>query len=708
MVLAALLGMAVVNSNVTTNRDVLSPIGYGVRMFDGVLKQQVDDSKQFYLRIPNDDLLLGFRRRAGLAAPGQELGGWYSDDVFHIFGQILSGLARLYAATGDPGCREKAKALLEGWEKTISPDGYFYYSNKPNAPHYIFDKMVGGLVDLDIYAQLDTRQDLARITDWAIAHLDRSHKWLDGGEWYTLSENLYRAYALTGEPKYLKFAKEWEYTTYWSAYAEKRDLFARQPDGNLTTRYHAYSHVNTLGGAAWAYRVSGEAHYLSTIKNAYDYLQANQMFATGGFGPDESLLPPAQLTSRLESTDATYETQCGSWAIFKLCKSLIALTGDARYGDWVEQACYNGVAATIPESSDGKVLYYSSYDPNGAVKRNHWDGWSCCAGTRPMAAADIDDLIYFQSPEGIYVNLFVPSSLTVQRGKSRVTLTQRTGFPNERETLIQVTATRPSEFTIRFRRPQWMTTIPTAWLNGKFIKLHEDGKHWLWVRRTWTNGDSIGISLPMRARAVPLRAGSAYPAAVAIGPVVLAFRTTGGSPTADVDVTQLDRDLVAIQGEPLNYRLAPHPGVLARPFYEFKEGEEYFMYLDPVAVGHVPYRRMLRQGHWNNGGRFTWTNEEGASIEGKFSGDSVSLVGWAFDDAGMATVTVDGRLIDKIDQYGAGRDLPWSWRRTGFGHGEHTLRLTVLHQHQSSSKDSYVNVGGLDFSAASSGAPGNH
>ena len=102
---------------------------------------QLDDVRDDYLRIPNDDLLKGFRQRAGLPAPGNDLGGWYSGDVFSVFGQIVSGLARIYAATGDPACRDKADALIAEWAKCIAPDGYFYYSTKPNAPHYIYDKI---------------------------------------------------------------------------------------------------------------------------------------------------------------------------------------------------------------------------------------------------------------------------------------------------------------------------------------------------------------------------------------------------------------------------------------------------------------------------------------------------------------------------------------------------------------------------------------
>ena len=142
MLAALLLPAAAVEPQ---GKRLLQPFDFnGVRLAPGPLKTQIDEAKRFYLAISDDDLLKGFRTRAGRPAPGQDLGGWYSSDTFLVFGQIVSGLSRLYAATGDEECREKANHLIDEWAKCIEPDGYFYASRKPNAPHYIYDKMLWG------------------------------------------------------------------------------------------------------------------------------------------------------------------------------------------------------------------------------------------------------------------------------------------------------------------------------------------------------------------------------------------------------------------------------------------------------------------------------------------------------------------------------------------------------------------------------------
>ena len=275
-------------------RLAIESFGYrGVSLDDGPMRRQVDAAREDYLRIPNDDLLKGFRLRAGKPAPGVNLGGWYSSDVFHVFGQILSGLVRLYAATGDPACREKAEALLKGWAECIEPDGFFYYSRKPNAPHYIYDKMVGGLTDLVFFCESKPAADaLAKITGWAVKNLDRSNGYAYGGtEWYTLSENLYRAHRATGNRSYRDFAAVWHYNEYWDIFVKKGNLFGDRGGGRTTAVYHAYSHVNTLGGLAQEYLHDGKKEFLDALVYAHDVLVAQQCFPTGGFGPDEQLLP---------------------------------------------------------------------------------------------------------------------------------------------------------------------------------------------------------------------------------------------------------------------------------------------------------------------------------------------------------------------------------------------------------------------------------
>jgi DUF1680 family protein len=677
----------------------------GVRLDDGPAKRTLEEVKVFYLRIPVDDLLKGFRQRAGQPAPGRDLGGWYTSDTFHVFGQIVSGLARLYAASGDPACRAKVDKLLSEWAQCIAADGYFYSSARPNAPHYIYDKMVCGLVDAYLYCDnRDALKSLARITAWAERHLERSRRIGDSStEWYTLSENLYRAYLATNEVRYRDFAAVWEYTEYWDVYAWKADPFAPRPGGPRIAAYHAYSHVNTLSGAGAAYLVTGKPHYLDVLRNAYDSLQQHQCFATGGYGPDEQLLPPGELPARLGTSLNTFETQCGAWAGFKMTKYLITLTGDAHYGDWAERLLLNGIGATIPMTADGRVMYYSNYNIHGGEKQNCGFGWSCCTGTRPQAVADVCDLAYFHDAADIYVNLFTPSHVKWSTNPldgaftAYVTLRQSTRFPEDDTVEFTVETDRPIEFAVKLRLPSWLAGPPTAKLNGAPATATTDAAHWLTMRRKWNNGDRLSVTLPMRLSTCPLVAGKAYPTAIRYGPVVLAARAADAHFVEKLDLMHLDQALIRVPGEPLTWRMKAEPAVLLRPFSAFREGEPYYLYLDPAATRQVPPRSITFRGHWNDAAPFRFTNAVGATAESSFEGTGIRWLGFRFDDAGRAEVAIDGKVAAQVSQYGPGRGLPFDWSHKHLKPGRHTIKLTLLGEKDSPSRDRYINVAGFEI-----------
>ena len=204
----------------------------------------------------------------------------------------------------------------------------------------------------------------------------------------------------------------WEYTNYWNVFTEPgKNIFGPSPV------YHAYSHVNTLSGAAAAYAVTGERRYLDIIRNAYDYLQAHQVYATGGYGPNEQMGPDPLPVECLDTAENHWETQCCSWAAFKLVKYLMTFTGDARYGDWIERLLINGIGASLPMAADGRVMYYAGHALSGACKTHNMPAWACCAGTRIQAVADYHDLIFFKDRESLYINIFTPATVNWTNGE---------------------------------------------------------------------------------------------------------------------------------------------------------------------------------------------------------------------------------------------------------------------------------------------------
>jgi len=733
VILIATLGVsATARSAVTEGRNeggnprgLIRPFNYeGVQLLDGRLKDQFEQVMAFYLALRDDDILKGFRQRVGAPAPGEEIGGAYSIRPLS-FGQWLSGFARMYKVTGDTAIRDKAVYLMEEWAKTISEDGSFYYSSKGDPSHYIYEKTLGGLVDVYEYTGSESAVEyLGRITDWAERELDRSRPFAGpAGEWYTLSENLYRAYELTGDGRYYDFGKLWEYAGYWDIFARGetpfQDLLKTNPQHES---YHAYSHVNTLSSAAMAYRVTGEQHYLDTIVNAYNFLKNTQLYATGGYGPEEQFVVPDGLPETIfgfrrgESNGEVkfhFETSCGSWAGFKLARYLQTFTGEARYGDWIERLIYNGVGAMIPMNEDGMIMYGSKYHLHGAQK-SLFTTWFCCQGSLPMAVTDYHNLIYYRDKENLYVNLFVPSKVQWQGPHGKVTVVQETDFPEEDTVRLRVQPAAPGRFGIKFRVPLWAEDGVPVEVNRAAFATETVPGEWALIEREWKSSDVVALRFDLSPRIEPLP-GCESPVAVLRGPVVMVAATArdseGKIPTesglrfpADWILSQ-DYKLTYPSGSsrivPVNREKKLHTNQVMRPFYDVDAGEYYRMYFERPRGVRISTEELSFHGDWRSEGALYVAQEPGSYFETTFRGNTLVWEGLRHLDCGTAAVSIDGHLVAEVDQYGYSgvhvgrldqREVPFRWSTGNLGGGQHTIRVEILPQKNPASLGAKTNV----------------
>ncbi len=586
--LAATLLAAPVVTAADAVKPVMEPFDYrNVTLLDSRWKDQFLAGRDYFMSVSEDDILHGYRERAGLPAPGQVLGGWCRVNSDPIFGQWLSGMARIYRATGDQEIRAKAIRLLEGWKETIDED-----LNPHMDRLYSYDKLLCGLVDLYLYADVDTRPLLAETLDYVMDHYteeriletpDRTSG--SPGEWYTFAENLYRAYGILGDERIKSFAGTYLHPHYWNK-------FLHTSDPEDAAEVHAYSHVNSFSSVAMAYAMSGNGDYLDILRNGYDFLQDHQCYATGGFGPMERIVPSDGTLGRsLEARNASFETVCGTWAGFKMTRYLTTLTGESRYGDWMEQLFYNGIGSSLPIKEHGKHFYYSDYRVTGGMKVYKVSTFACCAGTYIQCIADFHNIIYYKSPDSLYVNLYVPSQVRWEGPEGDVILRQETEYPETETSTLTLAMERPSRFKLRFRVPGWAEDYRVS-VNGEDVNVEAVAGHWADLERTWKTGDVVEIRIPMKPRMVPVDKEHPRRVAVVRGPVALAmddwvFEQIPSLPEPE----DFDAWLVPDE-QPGIYKIAPQPDYTYqarfRPFYMFGDVVPYRIYhdldMEPIPV----------------------------------------------------------------------------------------------------------------------------
>jgi hypothetical protein len=414
---------------------------------------------------------------------------------------------------------------VRGYAATIDPEGRFDQNNR--FPAYTYDKLVLGLCEAHAYANHPTALDvLARTTDVVLPYLPpkamphQETPVLAGEDFtrhvsdesYTMPENLFLAWKRTGDQRYFDLAKRFLFDE------EYFDPLSRGE--NVLPGRHAYSHMNSLSSAAAAYLALGDEKYLKAAKNAVSFVH-EQSYATGGWGPHEHFIVPGsgQLGEGLNSEHASFETPCGAYAHFKITRYLLRITRDSRYGDSMERVMYNTVAGAKPIQPDGSAFYYSDYTYK-ASKRYFGAKWPCCSGTLPQIAADYRISAYFRDPAGVYVNLYVPSTLSWNDNGAKYSLTQITDYPYSSHIRLDLSATRPAEFSIFLRIPEWARGASLT-VNGMRDSRKLAPGSFAEIRRQWKSSDRIELELPLVSRLEAVDAQHPNTVALVNGPLVL-------------------------------------------------------------------------------------------------------------------------------------------------------------------------------------------
>jgi len=549
---------------------------------------QLDETYSVLMSLNEDSLLKPFRQMAGQAAPGPDLGGWYNYDPDYdwhkddagfapaaTFGQWVSALARYYAITGSNASREKVLRLNQLYAKTISADFY----DKNRFPAYCFDKLVLGLIDSYKYAgDPDALAILERTTKAAVPHLpgkaidhdvawrpdkDQSYTW---DESYTIPENLFLAYQRGAGDQYRTLAIQYLNDPTWF------DPLARGE--NVLFGKHAYSYVNSLSSAMQAYLTLGSEKHLRAAENAFSMLSA-QSFATGGWGPDEMLRPPASadVYQSLTNTHNSFETPCGAYAHFKITRYLLRVTRDSRYGDSMERMMYNTVLGARPMHTDGRAFYYQDCNFSGKkVYSTH--RFPCCSGTLPQVATDYRINSYFHNDRGIFVNLYLASRVRWQHDGAMVEIKQEGDYPFGDTVHFEVATSQAKDFALNLRIPQWAEDARIE-VNGKPWPEGPAPGSFATISRQWRRGDRVDLELPRQLRLEPI--DKEHPDVVALlsGPLVLFPIIENGSQLSPTR-GQL---LASKQTQPELWETSVASGSVRLKPYVAIDDEEYSTYL---------------------------------------------------------------------------------------------------------------------------------
>jgi DUF1680 family protein len=314
-----------------------------------------------------------------------------------------------------------------------------------------------------------------------------------------------------------RFVRNQEYGTgrpSWGPYAQDDASVFEQQD----IHGHAVRATLLCTGIAAAARVNNEERYRQTAIRLWENMVDRRMHITGGVGAfanEEKFGPDYVLPN-----DAYLET-CAAVGAGFFHHNMNMAFGHSRYVDELERTLYNGTLAGV--SLQGDSYFYEN--PLVAAKdrvRWSWHECPCCPPMFLKMMGAMPGYIYATDVDSVYVNLFVAGKASIRRSGTEISIRQTTGYPWSGGVKIAIESSIPANFALMLRIPGWCSGESVK-LNGQRVATGERTRGYLRILRTWQQGDTVELEMPMPVRQMrsnPLVQANAGRIAIMRGPLV--------------------------------------------------------------------------------------------------------------------------------------------------------------------------------------------
>ncbi len=346
---------------------------------------------------------------------------------------------------------------------------------------------------------------------------------------------LVKLYRVTGDAKYLRLANyfldqrghdvdriQYPPGSRFAIYNDPVQVQAHEPVLAQTEAVgHAVRAMYMFAGMADIAALTASDAYRGAIDRLWDNVVSKKLYLTGGVGARhdrESFGAAYELPNR-----TAYNETCAAIGNVFWNHRMFLLSGDGRYVDVLERVIYNGLISGVslegnaffypnPLESDGKYKFNQ-----GTLGRAPWFDVACCPGNICRFIPSLPGYVYATRGDALYVNLFVGGSAEVRLANGPVTVRQETRYPWDGVVSITLEPPSRSSFEVAVRIPGWARGEPLPGGLYRYADRHDEPagvkvngvgvpadpvQGFVRIRRAWTRGDRIEVTLPMPVRRV--------------------------------------------------------------------------------------------------------------------------------------------------------------------------------------------------------------
>ena len=328
---------------------------------------------------------------------------------------------------------------------------------------------------------------------------------------------LCRLYLVTGDKKYLEQAK---YFLDRRGKTATSDLYTQSHLPILEQDEavgHAVRATYMYSGIADVAALTGDKEYIDAIDRIWDNIVSKKYYITGGIGATHQGEAFGK-NYELPNAEAYCET-CAAIGNVYVNHRMFLLHGESKYYDVLERTLYNGLLSGVSLQGDG-FFYPNPLETAGGYERKPWFGCACCPSNICRFIPSVPGYVYAVNGNDLYVNLYMPNTLTQKVNGKDVVLRQETGYPWNGDVQITIDKNSAKTFSLKLRIPGWVRgeVAPgelykyadgkslgyKVLVNGEEVSSELD-KGYFTITRSWKKGDKVSLHLDMEPRVVTAR-----------------------------------------------------------------------------------------------------------------------------------------------------------------------------------------------------------
>ena len=423
-----------------------APLG-GVSVQGELFKRAMENNIGYLLgSFSVDEMLRPFRERAGKPVrPGlrKPIEFWDTTLPGSSAGRFLMGAGNTLRWMENADLRAGLDAIVDGIEECRAPNGYImaYPEEKileSERGGYTRSWVTHGLIEAGYAGNTKAFALLRGFYDW-FDNCPYLPKMMRGGTQGVqgMIANTRMYFTPAGRPEDIQAIQRCYQENYWleGLAARNTDLVWQypydRPHNYLITDFEAYLDI---------YRATGDERYLRAMEGAWDLYHDNWEHVGGSIAITEfGEFPPKSYRIKAQFPFCETGETCGSVFWVRLNQRFLMMRPEQeKYANEIEKSIYNvGLANQV--GSRGIIYHARLAGMKGDLPVPLCTN-SCCEGQGTRLLGSLPEYIFSIAPDGLYVNLFEPSTIEWTQGDTRMKAVLKGNFPMSPSVTLEVMA----------------------------------------------------------------------------------------------------------------------------------------------------------------------------------------------------------------------------------------------------------------------------